>query len=143
MKYVLLLLAASFLSGEPADPWKGLEFLRGDWVGETAESAGACSFTFDLQRKVLIRKSYAESSNSRHEDLMVVYFEKGLKAIYFDNEDHVIHYTVESSPDSVRFLNEQYRLTYRKDGEKLAMDFDIAPPGKPFSNYLHATLRKK
>jgi hypothetical protein len=143
MKYLLLLLAASFLSGQTADPWKGLQFLTGEWVGETSESAGACSFTFDLQRKVLIRKSYAESSNSRHEDLMMVYFEMGLKAIYVDNEDHVIHYTVESTPDSVRFLNERYRLTYRKDGEKLVMDFDIAPPGRPFSNYLHATLRRK
>jgi hypothetical protein len=74
---------------------------------------------------------------------MVLYLEKELKAIYFDNEGHVIHYTVESGPDWVRFVNEQYRLTYRKDGDKLAMDFDIAPPGKPFSNYLHATLRKK
>lgn len=143
MKYLLLLLAASFLNGQPADPWTSLQFLTGEWVGETSASSGACSFTFDLQRKVLIRKSYAESSSSRHEDLMVIYFENGLKAIYFDNEDHIIHYTVESSQDSVRFLNEQYRLTYRKNGDKLAMDFDIAPPGKPFSNYLHAMLRKK
>ena len=97
MKYLLLLLAASFLSGQPADPWTSLQFLTGEWVGETSASSGACSFTFDLQRKVLIRKSYAESSSSRHEDMMVIYFEKGLKAIYFDNEDHVIHYTVESS----------------------------------------------
>jgi hypothetical protein len=143
MKYLLPLLAASFLSGQTADPWKGLEFLTGEWVGESSQSSGACSFAFDLQRKVLIRKSYAESSGSRHEDLLVIYFEKGLKAIYFDNEDHIIHYTLESSAGSVRFLNEQYRLTYRKDGEKLVMDFDIAPPGKPFSNYLHAALRKK
>ena len=46
---------------------------------------------------------------------MVIYLdEKDLKAIYFDNEGHVIHYKVEPGPDSVRFLNEQYRLTYRK-----------------------------
>jgi hypothetical protein len=141
MKYLLLLLAAVAINAQ--DPWKGLDFLAGEWVGETSQSSGACSFTFDLQRKVLIRKSYAESSGSRHEDLMVIYLEKGLKAIYFDNEDHTIHYTLESSPDSVRFLNDQYRLTYRKDGEKLVMDFDIAPPGKPFSNYLHAALRRK
>jgi hypothetical protein len=135
MKYLLLMLVALGINAQ--DPWGGLQFLTGEWVGEGAD--GACSFTLDLERKVMVRKSYAES----HKDLMVVYFEKGLKAIYFDNEDHVIHYTVESSPDSVRFLNEQYRLTYRKEGEKLLLDFDIAPPGKPFSNYLHAVLRKK
>jgi hypothetical protein len=148
MKYSLLLLAAACLSAQPADPWKAIQFLTGEWVGEGAgapgESAGACSFTFDLQRKILVRKSYAESSTFRHEDSMVVYLEKDLKAIYFDSEGHVIHYTVEADSDSVRFVSEQYRLTYRKTGEgKLSLDFDMAPPGKPFSNYLRATLRKK
>jgi hypothetical protein len=148
MKFLLPLVAAISLSAQPADPWKAVQFLSGEWVGEGSgspgESAGACSFTFDLQRKVLVRKSYAESATVRHEDLMVIYFEKDLKAIYLDSEGHVIHYTVESGPDSVRFLSEQYRLTYRKNGEgKLSLDFDIAPPGKPFSSYLHATLRKK
>jgi len=145
MKYLLLVLVA--MSVHAQDPWKGLQFLAGEWVGEGAgspgESAGACSFTFDLQRKVMVRKSYAEAPTFRHEDLMVVYLDKDLKAIYFDSEGHVIHYTIEAGPDSVRFLSEQYRLTYRKDGDKLALDFDIAPPGKPFSNYLHATLRRK
>ncbi len=145
MKYVLLVLVA--MSVHAQDPWKGLQFLAGEWVGEGAgspgESAGACSFTFDLQRKVMVRKSFAEAPTFRHEDLMVVYLDKDLKAIYFDSEGHVIHYTVESGPDSVRFLSEQYRLTYRKEGDKLLLDFDIAPPGKLFSNYLHATLRKK
>jgi hypothetical protein len=140
MKYLLLLLTASHLAAQPEDPWKPVQFLSGEWVGDTP---GACSFAFDLGRKILVRKSFSESPAGRHEDLMVLYLEKELKAIYFDNEGHVIHYTVESGPDWVRFVNEQYRLTYRKDGDKLAMDFDIAPPGKPFSNYLHATLRKK
>lgn len=145
MKCLLLVLAA--VSVYAQDPWKPLQMLSGEWVGEGAgtpgDSAGACSFTFDLQRKVMVRKSYAQGAASRHEDLMVVYFEKGLRAIYFDNEDHVIHYTVEPGTDSVRFVNEQYRLTYHKDGDKLLMDFDIAPPGKPFANYLHAALRRK
>lgn len=140
MKYLLLMLAAIVVSAQPADPWRGLQFLAGEWVGD---SPGACSFIFDLQRKVMVRKSYAERATSRHEDLMVVYLEQGLKAIYFDNEDHVIHYDVEPGPDAVRFVNEQYRLTYRKDGDKLLMDFEIALPGKPFVNYLHATLRRK
>jgi hypothetical protein len=140
MKYLLLFAA---LSVNAQDPWKTLQILTGEWVGETAESAGACSFTFDLQHKILVRKSYSQSPTSRHDDLMVIYLEPAPKAIYFDSEGHVIHYTVEASPDSVRFLNEQYRLTYRKNGDNLLMDFDIAPPGKPFSNYLHATLRKK
>jgi hypothetical protein len=151
MKYLLLILAATCAGAQTADPFKAIQFLTGDWAGEGAgspgESAGACSFALDLQGKVLIRKSYAVSAQGRHDDLMVVYFDessKNLKAIYFDNEGHIIHYTVESGPDSAVFRNEQYRLTYRKSGgDKLAMDFDIAAQGKPFANYLHATLRKK
>jgi len=140
MRYLSLLLAASCLFAQPADPWKPVQFLTGEWVGDTP---GACSFTFDLGGKVLVRKSFSESPAGRHEDLMVLYLEKELKAIYFDNEDHVIHYKVESGPDWVRFVNEQYRLTYRKEGDHVVMDFEIAAPGKAFSNYLHATLRRK
>jgi hypothetical protein len=137
MRFWLLLIVAMCLRAQ--DPWKPLQFLMGQWVGE---GNGACSFDFDLERKVLIRKSYAGS----HHDLTVIYADpasKGLKAIYFDNEDHVIEYKVESGPDSVRFLNEGYRLTYRKAGEgKVTLDFDIAPPGKPFANYIHAVLKR-
>jgi hypothetical protein len=78
--------------------------------------------------------------------LTVIYADpatKSLKAIYFDNEDHVIEYKVEAGPDSVRFVNEGYRLTYRKAGEgRVTLDFDIAPPGKPFANYIHAVLKR-
>jgi len=148
MKFLLLPLAAMALNAQTVDAWRPIQFLLGEWVGQGAgtpgASAGACSFTLDLQRKVVVRKSYAEAPTYRHEDLMVIYFEKALKAIYFDSEDHVIHYTVESSPGEVRFVSEQYRLLYRKSGEdKLSLDFDVAAPGKPFANYLHATLRKK
>jgi hypothetical protein len=112
--------------------------------GQSRRERGACAFAFDVQRKVLVRKSYADAPTYRHDDLIVIYFDRDLKAIYFDSEDHVIHYSVESSPGEVRFVSEQYRLTYRKNGDdKIAMDFDVAPLGKPFSNYLHATLRRK
>jgi hypothetical protein len=151
MRFLLLLGASLCLSAQTPDPWKPLQFLTGEWVGEGSGSpgdgAGGCSFDFDLQRKVMIRKNYAVYPTFRHDDLMVVYLDpdsKALKAIYFDNEGHVIHYTVEPSPDSVKFISEQYRMTYKKAGEdKLSLDFDIAPPGKPFANYIHATLRKK
>jgi hypothetical protein len=141
MRLLLLLGLAGLLSAQSADPWKPLQFLKGEWAGEGAgspgESAGVCSFAFDLQQKVMIRKSYAKAPTFLHEDLMVIYLDaasKSLKAIYFDSEDHVIHYAVESGTDSVQFLNEQYRLIYRKaPGDRLSLDFDIASPGKPFA----------
>jgi hypothetical protein len=136
MRLWLLLAFATCLRAD--DLWKPLQFLMGQWNAD----GGACSFDFDLDRKVLIRKSYA----GPHHDLTVIYADpstKGLKAIYFDNEDHVIEYKVEAAGDIVRFVNEGYRLTYKKSGEnELTLDFDIAPPGKPFANYIHAVLKR-
>jgi hypothetical protein len=136
MRFWLLLAAATCLRAQ--DPWQPLQFLVGKWDAD----GGACSFDFDLERKVLIRKSYA----GPHHDLTVIYADpatKSLKAIYFDNEDHVIEYKVEAGPDSVRFVNEGYLLTYRKAGEgRVTLDFDIAPPGKPLANYIHAVLKR-
>ena len=87
---------------------------------------------------------------------MTIYREPGaikLRAIYFDTEDHVIHYTVEPSSDGqvVQFIgdaspaNPRFRLTYRKTGpDTLAIRFEIALPAKPdaFSTYIEATARR-
>lgn len=78
---------------------------------------------------------------------------KGTRAIYFDNEGHVIEYTAEFPPDgnSVTFLSAasprapRYRLTYTKaDNARLRIKFEIAPPGKPeaFSTYIEAVARR-
>jgi hypothetical protein len=137
MRCFLFLAVATCLCAQ--DSWKPVQFLMGEWIAD----GGACTFDFDLDRKVMIRKSYA----GPHHDLTVIYVDpvsKGLKAIYFDNEDHVIEYKVEADGDSVRFVNESYRLTYKQSGEnRLTLDFDIAPPGKPFANYIHAVLSRK
>jgi hypothetical protein len=149
-----------------ADPWQPVRFLTGEWVAEEGggrpgqASAGGSSFVFELNDTVLVRRSFSEYPASgtrpafRHDDLLFIYSEGGaLRAIYFDNEGHVIHYEVESSaPDVVRLTsaparNEPgYRLTYRKTGEKtLAVEFDMAPAGKPgaFANYVRGSMRRK
>lgn len=86
---------------------------------------------------------------------MVVYQEGGkTKAVYFDNEQHVINYTVELSKDSnaAIFLSDaspsapRFRLTYSEMGtDRVKITFDIASPGKPdsFKTYVEGTARKK
>jgi hypothetical protein len=86
---------------------------------------------------------------------MIVYTEaKETKAIYFDNEGHVIHYTPSFSDDgkSLTFLSAiqpsspRFRLTYIKDGDdRVKINFEIAPPGRPeaFKMYLQGTCRRK
>ncbi|HYL35177.1 MAG TPA: hypothetical protein VEV17_04620 [Bryobacteraceae bacterium] len=161
--WFLVLLALGPVAAQtsaPADRWAPLAFLIGEWTGEggggPGQGSGGFSFLPDQDGKILIRKNRADypaakdRPASSHTDLMIVYQEGGdskLRAIYFDTEDHVIHYIVEPSPDgaSVRFLSKNYRLTYRKTGpDALALKFEISPADQPanFKTYIEATARR-
>ena len=150
-----------------ADPWHGWQFLLGEWTaegrGKPGQGTGTFSFNFDLQRKILVRKNRAEYPATKdrpaylHEDLMVIYPEAGGKitrAIYFDNEGHVIHYTATISEDqkTLSFLSDplpstpRFRLTYsRGNNGPLTVKFAVAPPDKPdsFLTYLEGVARRK
>jgi hypothetical protein len=164
---LLLIGVASLLAQQSkTDPrWAPLGFLIGEWVGEgtgePAQGEGGFSFLPDQGGRILIRKNYANYAGTKdkaaysHTDLTIVYQESGeakLRAIYFDNEGHTIHYTVAPAADgnSVQFLSEastsepRYRLTYRKIGDdQVSLRFEIAPPGKEFSTYIEAKARRK
>lgn len=151
---------------EAAD-WNAWQFLVGDWTaeggGQPGQGTGTFSFNFDLQGKILVRKNRAQYPATKdrpayiHEDLMVIYREaegKIARAIYFDNEGHVIQYTAEFSQDqkSVTFLSDRappaprFRLSYAKSGNgALTIKFEIAPPDKPeaFATYLEGSARRK
>jgi hypothetical protein len=164
----LLLATLSFVIFSPAFAqtpkpdarWAPLAFLIGEWTGEggggPGQGSGGFSFLPDQDGKILIRKNRADYPAAKdrpafsHTDLMIVYKEDGesnLRAIYFDTEDHVIHYNVEPSRDgaSVQFLSKNYRLTYRKTAaDTIAIKFEISPPDHPavFKTYIEATARK-
>jgi hypothetical protein len=175
MVRVLLLITVAGLSlrtsagsteGRKSD-WAPLEYLLGDWVGEgggqPGQGTGEFSFHPDLQNRVLVRKNYAaypptkDRPGFRHDDLMVIYREPDSalpRALYFDSEGHVIHYSVTASSDqkTIEFVSDalpsspRYRLTYVKTGsDTLTLRFEIAPPGKPdsFSTYIEAKAKRK
>ena len=147
--------------------WASLEYLLGDWVGEgggqPGQGTGEFSFHPGLQNRILVRKSYAaypptkDRPASQHDDLTVIYKESDsapLRAIYFDNEGHVINYSINISPDqkTIEFVSDvlpsspRFRLTYVKTGsDTLTLKFEIAPPGKPdsFSTYIEAKAKRK
>ncbi len=147
------------------DAWADFRFLIGTWVSEGRPENGSGSFTLepDLGGKILVRRNVAELPAAKgrpagkHEDLMVIYREPGgksFRASYFDNEGHVIQYTVSSLPDKkgLVFISNptpsgpRFRLTYtRGEDDKVAVKFEIAPPGKadPFKTYLEGTVRRK
>ena len=147
------------------DPWADFRFLIGTWVSEARPEEGSGSFTLepDLGGKILLRRNIADLSAgkgrpaAKHEDLMIVYREPGgktFRASYFDNEGHVIEYSVSSSPDKKGLVfvsnadrpGPRFRLTYTKGEEdKVAVKFEIAPPGKAdqFKTYLEGSVRRK
>jgi hypothetical protein len=161
---VLFLCAAAVFAQNPGgDPFHALRFLMGEWIADGPAAAGIGSFEFtpDVQGNVLVRRNHAEypAANGRpaanHDDLMVIYHEgmpATVRAIYFDNEGHVIRYAVDAgAPDAVTFISEagprpRYRLSYKKlpDG-RLGGRFEISPPGKPeeFKTYLEWTAKRK
>jgi hypothetical protein len=140
--------------------------LIGDWSGEgggnPGSGSGTSSFQFDLQQQVLVRRSHSEypASGNRpatvHDDLMVIYADSGSeqsRAIYFDNEGHVINYfaTWSAGGDVVTFVSKpapgtpQFRLTYKKaDAQTWTISFEMAPPGQPdaFKPYVSGQLRR-
>jgi hypothetical protein len=155
------------LAQEKSDPWADYGFLLGEWVGEGEGEPGKASgqFTFltELDGKVLVRKHRAEVPAAggrpaqKHEDLLIVYRGadgKRTKAILFDNEEHVIQYSVSLTEDkkSLVFVSDpdpstpRFRLTYTKGkDESLKIKFEFAPPGKPdeFKTYVEGSARKK
>lgn len=164
---VLCLLATSYAGAQTSAPnWQNWGFLMGEWTGsgsgDPGQGTGGFTFKTGLQERVLERTNYAEYPATkerpayRHDDLMVIYQEaaKGpVRAMYFDNEGHVIHYTVEINPSSrtATFLSEaetgrpRYRLSYvSKTPDLMSIKFEVAPPDKPgqFQTYIEATAKR-
>jgi hypothetical protein len=162
---VLLPVVCAAQQNAPAN-WTKFQFMLGSWKaagsGSPGEGAGEFSFMFDLQKRVIVRRSHTEYPATAgrpafaHDDLMIIYADEQqlFHADYYDNEGHVIHYAIEFSHDenTCKFVSDasasqpRFQLIYRKikDGE-LAISFDIAPPGQPnnFKTYVEGTAKRK
>jgi hypothetical protein len=165
-----LVAAACFCaSGSSAqtDAWKQLRFLIGTWDAKTlggsagAASSGTYSFQLELRDHILARHTSSSagckgpaSFDCEHGDLLYVYQDapsQPYKAIYFDNEGHVIHYDVSiPSPSNVVFLSSssqpgpKYRLSYELKGSTMVGKFQMRAPGQAeFTSYLEWSGEKK
>jgi hypothetical protein len=143
----------------PMPDWSAFEPLVGRWVADPSPDGAVGSFEFalDLQKRVLVRKNVADYPKTKvhHEDLMVVYKGETLtRADYWDNEGHVIHYTVTLSDGGKKFSfisdaqtgAPRFRLSYSLTSPTaVAIAFEIAPPSSPndFKPYIKATAHKK
>jgi hypothetical protein len=158
-----------FVGGLPAQnpsaPWKPFEFLIGTWeaktIGGSAGAASAGTYTFQTELKDHVLARHSSNSGCKgpadfdclHGDLLYVYQDapgQSYKAIYFDNEGHVIHYEVSiPAPATVVFLSDraqagpQYRLSYELKGATMYGKFQMRVPGATeFKSYLEWTGKK-
>jgi hypothetical protein len=163
----LLILALPLLGQDkPGENWKALEFLKGTWDAKTAENgavtaAGTYTFGAELGNHILARHSTSAagckgpvSYDCEHGDLLYVYEDAPglpLKAIYFDNEGHVIHYDVSTpKPGTAIFLSDashpgpQFRLVYELNAAVMSGKFQMKMPGQAeWKSYLEWSGEKK
>jgi hypothetical protein len=151
----------------PADPWKALGFLEGTWDAHAqagsakAQVSGTYTFKFELKHHVLVRRSDDSAAckgpasfDCEHSDVLYVYQDaenQPQKAIYFDNEGHVIHYAI-STPDAITavFISEaspsgpQFQLIYQLKDTVMSGKFQMRMPGQTeWKSYLEWNGAKK
>jgi hypothetical protein len=147
----------------PAD-W---HFILGDWVGDATgkpgEGVGSFSFNQDLDGNILVKKGRTvfPPANGKpgivHDDILVVYLDNAgalSKAIYFDNENHVINYAVSyNQADRSLILTSdiqqnlpRFRLIFKYiNNNSLGMDFEMTQPNQPdsFFKYVSGKVHRK
>lgn len=152
---LLCVATTLFAQSAPApasDPWTTLAFLEGTWEAKAQGPAGASAsgtYTFrpELANHILARHSTSNagckgpaSFDCEHGDLLYIYVDapgQPLKAIYFDNEGHVLHYDVSTpTPATAIFLSDashpgpQFRLVYERKGSVMSGKFQMHMPGQ-------------
>ena len=166
MAVLILLPAMAFgQSGAAPDPFKALSFLEQNWEANTngyggVKSTGTYTFRRELGGHILARRSTSDVTckgptdfDCGHGDMLYVYQDapgQPLKAIYFDNEGHVIHYQVSAQSGQATFLSEpgpgpRFRLSYRGVGaDQVVTTFEVAPPDHPegFVKYLEGSSKR-
>jgi len=148
-----------------APDWKDLQFLLGEWTaagsGEPSQGSGSVTFSFELGDRIFVRRNHLEFAATAdqpafaHDDQLITYKEEtgDMRAIYFDNEGHTIHYRVSLSPEGhIVYVSDavpaapRFRMSYFKgmDGTYITR-FEIAPPGSPegFVTHVEGPAKRK
>jgi hypothetical protein len=159
----LLITLSSSSFCQQDQTWEKWVFLMGEWKGEGSgqpgQGGGVFSFQYDLNKNILVRKSHSEypgqdGKKAIHDDLMIVYPENNgdsFKAIYFDNEKHVINYNIAFAVKSVILTSQKsagtpiFRLTYNLlDSNTVNTKFEMSQDGEKFMPYIEGkSIRTK
>lgn len=160
---ILIFSITTIIYGQENSNWKKLNILIGNWKGEGSgkpgEGEGYFSFNYDLNNKIIIRKSHSEYPATKdkplivHDDLMIVYLNYSgnpEKAIYFDNEGHVINYSITFPNDNdIVFTSDKipngpiFRLTYSKlENDLLNVKFEMSQDGENYITYVEGKSKR-
>lgn len=166
MKSKLLFAATFFIVtissfAQQSTTWDKWAPLIGEWKGEGSgkpgQGGGTFTFNYDLDKKIITRKSHSEypAADNKpkivHDDLMIIYLEAGnpSKAIYFDNEGHIINYTIAYDDKSIVLTGDKipnapvFRLSYTLLGkDEMNTKFEMSQDGQKFMTYIEGKCRK-
>lgn len=165
---IKLLFTIAFFSlaiscfGQQSTTWDKWAWLMGKWKGEGSgqpgQGNGSFSFDFSLDKKIIERKSHSEYPATEkkpliiHDDLMIVYLDftgSPSKAIYFDNEGHIINYTISYADKSIVMISDKitnvpiFRLTYTLlSSTTINTKFEMSQDGEKFMTYIEGKSEK-
>jgi len=160
--FVAILGITTAANGQQNPNWEKWNWMMGNWVGEGAgtpgKGGGFFTFSLDLDKHILVRKSHSEYPAAEkkpgiiHDDLMIVYPDytgDPSKAIYFDNEGHTINYSLAYSDKSIVLTSGKipnvpvFRLTYTLlDRETVNTKFEMSQDGEKFMTYIEGKSKK-
>ena len=158
----ILLTLSITCFGQQNSTWNNWTWLMGEWKGEGSgqpgQGGGTFSFSYDLDKKIIVRKSHSEypATDNKpkivHDDLMIVYLdanESPSKAIYFDNEGHIINYAITYADKSITLTSNEvpntpfFRLTYTLlENDLINTKFEISRDGLNFKTYIEGKSNK-
>ena len=155
---VIFSLALTSQAQNAISGWEKWQYMMGEWKGEGSGQPGVGTGSYTLKPKlggsILERKGSTEIPATAgrpavsHSDVMIIYKNREgnpAKAIYFDNENHVIPYDITYSHNKIILVSEanpampRFRLIYEKlDEKKMNIRFEMAMPNAPeeFKLYL-------
>ena len=166
MKKLLLIAIAFFAltvtSFSQQNSWDKWNWLLGEWQGEGSgqpgQGGGTFTFAFELDKKIIVRKSSTEfpATENRpkfvYQDLMIVYLDytgNPTKAICFNNEGYTINYLITYAEKTIILTSEKipnapiFRLTYTLlDDNTVNTKFEMSQDGENFMTHIEGKSKK-
>jgi len=160
---IIIIIIINVYGQENNKIWEKTNFLMGNWKGEGSgkpgEGKGYFSFKFDLNNKILVRKSHSEYPAAKdkpliiHDDLLFIYPDStGTpgRGIYFDNEGHVIYYSITfPNEKDIVFTSDKtprspiFRLTYSKiENDLINVKFELSGDGENYTTYVEGKSKR-